>query len=127
MALRKPRPERDRLEGRQIGCAADGTYETDKGMYRAHRLTQFAHRAVKKKNPPRVAKSHFFVTKTKRDKATGEPFYETQKIIVPEEFRFQASDVSIKTRGYILNQGEFKIIFISSSPRKKSSEFLTAP
>ena len=108
MALRKPRPERDRLEGRQIGCAVDGTYEPDNGMYRAHRLTQFSHRTVPKKNSPRVAKSHFFVTKRTRDKNTGEPFYEKKKIFVPEEFRVQTSDISIKIRGLVLNQGELK-------------------
>ena len=106
MALRKPRPERDRLDGRKIGCASDGTYEPDTGMYRAQRLTQFAHRPVPKKSLPRVAKSHFFVTKTRRDKTTGEPLYETQKIIIPEEYRVQASDISIKIRGLVLNQGE---------------------
>ena len=75
---------------------------------RTNSKRKYCHRIPKEKPTPRKAKSSFCLTKKKYD-AYGVPYLDTKTIFIPEQFRIQASDVSLATRSIILNIG--KLIF----------------
>ena len=75
---------------------------------RTNSKRKYCHRILKEKRTPRKAKSSFCLTKKKYD-AYGVPYLDKKTIFIPEQFRIQASDVSLATRSIILNIG--KLIF----------------
>ena len=75
---------------------------------RTNSKRKYCQRIQKEKPTPRKAKSSFRLTKKKYD-AYGVPYLDTKTIFIPEQFRIQASDVSLATRSIILNIG--KLIF----------------
>ena len=117
MALRKPRNNNQNFGDRKHGCAMDSSFEEDKRMFRALRLTKYCHRIPKEKPTPRKAKSSFWLTKKKYD-AHGIPYLDKKKILIPEQFRIMASDVSLTTRSIILNLGKIFFTFTRVAEQK---------